>query len=97
MRELRASADAGACGIKVWKDLGLAIRDEHGERLLPDDERLSDVWDAAGELGLPIVIHIADPVAFFEPRGCAQRTARRSCSPIRSGRSPILGSRGSSG
>jgi predicted TIM-barrel fold metal-dependent hydrolase len=65
--ELHASADAGACGVKVWKDLGLAIRDEQGERLLPDDERLTDVWDAAGGLGLPIVIHIADPVAFFEP------------------------------
>ena len=34
---------------------------------MPDDDRLSDVWDAAGELGLPILIHVADPVAFFEP------------------------------
>ena len=65
--QLRASAAAGACGVKVWKDLGLGLHDEHGERLLPDDGRLSDVWDVAGELGLPIVIHVADPVAFFEP------------------------------
>jgi predicted TIM-barrel fold metal-dependent hydrolase len=34
---------------------------------MPDDPRLSDVWDAAGELGLPIWIHVADPLAFFEP------------------------------
>ena len=53
MRELHASAAAGACGIKVWKDLGLGIHDEHGARLLPDDERLSDVWDTAAALGLP--------------------------------------------
>jgi predicted TIM-barrel fold metal-dependent hydrolase len=66
-RELRTSADAGACGVKVWKDLGLGIRDEHGAPLFPDDERLSGQWDVAGELGLPIVIHVADPVAFFEP------------------------------
>jgi hypothetical protein len=33
---------------------------------MPDDDRLSDVWDVAGELGLPILIHVADPVAFFE-------------------------------
>jgi predicted TIM-barrel fold metal-dependent hydrolase len=34
---------------------------------MPDDPRLSDVWDAAGELGLPVLIHTADPVAFFDP------------------------------
>ncbi|MGZ8651935.1 MAG: amidohydrolase family protein [Actinomycetota bacterium] len=65
--ELRGSAAAGAAGIKVWKDLGLGLRDERGELLLPDDERLADVWDTAGELRLPIVIHVADPVAFFDP------------------------------
>jgi hypothetical protein len=65
--ELRVSAGAGARGIKVWKDLGLGIRDEGGEWVLPDDERLSDMWDVAGQLGLPIVVHVADPVAFFEP------------------------------
>jgi predicted TIM-barrel fold metal-dependent hydrolase len=67
VRELHASAAAGAKGIKVWKDLGLGLRDERGEPLLPDDERLADVWEAAAELRLPIVIHVADPVAFFEP------------------------------
>ena len=67
VRELRASAAAGAKGIKVWRDLGLELRDDRGEPLLPDDERLADVWEAAAELRLPIVIHVADPVAFFEP------------------------------
>jgi predicted TIM-barrel fold metal-dependent hydrolase len=64
---LRRSRDAGAKGVKVWKDLGLHICDDRGELLMPDDPRLSDMWDAAGELGLPIVMHLADPVAFFEP------------------------------
>ena len=64
---LKRSAAAGAKGVKVWKDLGLRIRDHADELLMPDDDRLSDVWDAAGELGLPILIHVADPVAFFEP------------------------------
>jgi predicted TIM-barrel fold metal-dependent hydrolase len=64
---LEASAAAGAKGVKVWKDLGLHVRDAQGELVLPDDERLADVWEAAGELGLPIWIHTADPIAFFEP------------------------------
>jgi predicted TIM-barrel fold metal-dependent hydrolase len=32
-----------------------------------DDPRLDPIWQAAGELGLPVLIHVADPVAFFEP------------------------------
>jgi predicted TIM-barrel fold metal-dependent hydrolase len=64
---LRASAAAGAKGLKVWKDLGLSVRDARGELVLPDDERLAPVWETAGELGLPVLIHTADPVAFWQP------------------------------
>ena len=64
---LRRCADAGAAGVKVWKDLGLHLRDDHGELVLPDDRRLAPAWAAAGELRLPIFIHTADPVAFFDP------------------------------
>jgi predicted TIM-barrel fold metal-dependent hydrolase len=64
---LRASAAAGARGLKVWKDLGLSVRDAAGALVLPGDERLAPVWEAAGELGLPVLIHTADPPAFWSP------------------------------
>jgi predicted TIM-barrel fold metal-dependent hydrolase len=64
---LEASARAGARGLKVWKDLGLGVRDAAGALLLPDDPRIADVWAAAGELGLPVLMHTADPKAFFTP------------------------------
>jgi predicted TIM-barrel fold metal-dependent hydrolase len=64
---LRASGRAGAKGLKVWKDLGLHVRDDHGELVLPDDPRLAPVWEVAAELGVPVFIHTADPVAFFDP------------------------------
>jgi len=66
VRSLEASAAAGARGLKVWKDLGLKIR-VGGRLLLPDDPRLDPVWEAAGSLGLPVLIHVADPMAFFQP------------------------------
>ncbi len=61
------AAAAGAAGFKVWKDLGLHVRDERDELLLPDDPRLADLWDALGAAGLPVWWHIADPVSFFDP------------------------------
>jgi len=64
---LRASVRTGAKGIKIWKDLGLQVRDDRGELLLPDDARLAPLWEAAAGLGVPVFIHTADPVAFFEP------------------------------
>jgi predicted TIM-barrel fold metal-dependent hydrolase len=64
---LRRSVDVGAKGIKVWKDLGLGIRDDRGEFLLPDDRRLSPLWEEAAALRVPVFIHTADPVAFFDP------------------------------
>jgi len=64
---LRDSADRGARGLKVWKVLGLRARDADGRLVAVDDRRLDPVWDTAGDLDLPVVIHIADPIAFFEP------------------------------
>jgi predicted TIM-barrel fold metal-dependent hydrolase len=64
---LRRSAEQGARGLKVWKDLGLHVRDADGALVMPDDPRLSDVWETAADLQLPVLIHTADPVAFFEP------------------------------
>ena len=64
---LRSSVRGGACGIKIWKDLGLHVRDEGGELILPDDPRLRPLWEAAAGAGVPVFIHTADPVAFFDP------------------------------
>jgi len=65
--QLAHSAAVGARGVKVWKDLGLQVRDASGQLVLPDDPRVVAVLRLAGELGLPVLIHTADPVAFFDP------------------------------
>lgn len=66
-RRLEAAALAGARGLKVWKVLGLRARDAVGRLVAVDDARLDPLWVAAARLALPVVIHVADPVAFFEP------------------------------
>ena len=66
-RRLRASVAAGARGVKAWKSLGLTARDPAGRLVAVDDPRLDHLWDAAGELGVPVTIHVADPIAFFDP------------------------------
>ena len=58
---------AGAQGLKIWKPFGLEVKDEDDRLVKVDDPRLKPLWAAAGELGLPVLIHVADPLAFFDP------------------------------
>jgi predicted TIM-barrel fold metal-dependent hydrolase len=64
---LRDSMARGARGLKVWKHLGLTAHDPAGRLVSVDDVRLDPLWQAAAELDCPVVIHVADPVAFFDP------------------------------
>jgi predicted TIM-barrel fold metal-dependent hydrolase len=59
--------ELGACGLKLWKDLGLTVRDSTGALLRIDDERLVPLFEKAAELDVPIMFHTADPDAFFKP------------------------------
>jgi predicted TIM-barrel fold metal-dependent hydrolase len=64
---LRDSARRDAKGLKLWKDIGLRLKDERGELFFLDDRRLKPIWEAVAETKLPILVHIADPAAFFQP------------------------------
>lgn len=66
-KRLQAQAARGAQGLKIWKNFGLHVKDQNGALVAIDDARLDPVWAMAGELNLPVLIHIADPVAFFDP------------------------------
>jgi hypothetical protein len=64
---LEQSKAKGAAGLKIFKDLGLTIRDGSGKLVAIDDPRLDAIWEACGRLKLPVLIHSADPIAFFQP------------------------------
>jgi len=64
---LKNQQGVGADGLKIWKNFGLQVRDHKDNLVKIDDTRLDPIWITAGELNLPVMIHVADPVAFFEP------------------------------
>jgi predicted TIM-barrel fold metal-dependent hydrolase len=59
---------AGARGLKIFKNLGMTVKDGSGQRVPVDDPRIDPVWDKCGELGIPVLIHTAEPRSFFEPQ-----------------------------
>ncbi|MEM9352615.1 MAG: amidohydrolase family protein [Planctomycetota bacterium] len=64
---LQRAKEQGASGLKVFKMLGLGYRNPDGSLVAIDDPRWDPIWEACGRLGLPVLIHSADPVAFFQP------------------------------
>ncbi len=65
--QLETDIKKGAKGLKVYKSLGLRNSDSDGNRLAIDDERLDAIWAKCGELGVPVLIHAADPKSFWDP------------------------------
>jgi predicted TIM-barrel fold metal-dependent hydrolase len=64
---LEAAVAKGAHGVKIWKDLGLTVKDPDGNLVSINDERLYPIWERAEKLGCIVAFHTVDPVAFFEP------------------------------
>jgi len=67
VRDLEKAAKLGAQGVKIWKDLGMYLRDSHDTLLKADDPRLDPFWEKCGELGLPVLIHVADEREYWYP------------------------------
>ena len=65
---IRDAVSKGAIGLKVYKSLGLKDKDSKGKRVRVDDERIGPVWEVCGELGIPVLIHSADPFQFWLPK-----------------------------
>jgi predicted TIM-barrel fold metal-dependent hydrolase len=64
---LERQARLGIKGVRVWKDLGMWVRDASGKLLAVDDPRLDPFWEKCGALGLPVLIHTADPKEYWAP------------------------------
>src|SRR5687768_17304027 len=65
--QLEADVKNGAAGLKIFKNLGMFLVDKSGKRVRTDDPRLDPIWKKAGELGIPVLIHTGEPVAFWSP------------------------------
>lgn len=65
--KLEQAVAMGVRGIKIAKSLGLTYKDKNGDLVAVDDPRIDPVWAKAGELGIPVLMHISDPKAFFTP------------------------------
>lgn len=66
VNQLEKDINNGARGLKIYKSLGMRYKDTDGKRVAIDDERLDAIWEKCGEMGVPVLIHAADPKSFWD-------------------------------
>lgn len=64
---LEESFKAGAKGLKFHKLLGLGYRYADGRLVPVDDPKLGPIFETCAKYHRPVMIHTADPAAFFTP------------------------------
>jgi len=67
VKRLRQGFEAGAKGLKFHKSLGLTHHYKDGRLVPVDDPKLDPIWELCAEYNRPVMIHTADPAAFFTP------------------------------
>jgi len=65
--QLAEDVKNGAQGLKIFKDFGMELHYASGQRVHVDDPAFSPVFEKCAELGIPVLIHVAEPSAFFDP------------------------------
>lgn len=58
---------AGAVMIKIYKEVGLEIKDPSGAYILPDDGRFDPIYDYLAKHRRPLLAHLAEPRAAWLP------------------------------
>ncbi len=66
VNQLEDDVKAGAKGLKIFKSLGISVKDKAGKVVAVDDPRLDPIWQKCGQLGIPVLIHTAEPKQFWD-------------------------------
>jgi hypothetical protein len=64
---LNRTFDQGAVGVKIWKEVGIDIKDRDGKFILPDDPRFDPIYAHLAKRGKPLHAHLAEPIDAWLP------------------------------
>jgi predicted TIM-barrel fold metal-dependent hydrolase len=67
LRQINTSFDEGAVAVKVWKNVGMEVKDAKGHYLLPDDPLLQPLYRDIAAHHKTLITHTADPATAWLP------------------------------
>ena len=66
LSEIDAAFGEGALGVKIYKSIGMELRDARGAYLLPDDPAFDPILEGLAARGKTLYAHLAEPIAAWE-------------------------------
>lgn len=67
IKQLKKDFDNGAIGVKVWKDIGMGIKNHDGKYIQIDDPMFDPVFQFIAAEGKTLIAHIGEPIDAWTP------------------------------
>lgn len=61
LEAIRTGVNNGACGVKIWKNIGMEIKDEEDRFVMVDDPRLDPIFEYIESNGIVLIAHLGEP------------------------------------
>lgn len=61
LRHLQQAVANGAVAVKIWKNIGMGLRDADGRFVMVDDPRLDPILQYLEDNGIPLIGHLGEP------------------------------------
>jgi predicted TIM-barrel fold metal-dependent hydrolase len=66
IRQINHNFDQGAIAVKIWKNIGMELKDARGRYILPDNPIFEPIYRDIAEHHKTLIAHVADPNSAWE-------------------------------
>jgi len=67
IKQIDENFAAGAVAVKIWKNLGMEIKNRDGKFVMPDDPKLEPIYRDIAKHGKTLLTHVAEPDVAWGP------------------------------
>jgi hypothetical protein len=67
IRQLDQDFAQGAVAVKIWKNIGMEIKDRDGKFVMPDDPKFAPIYQDIARHGKTLMAHLAEPDVAWGP------------------------------
>jgi predicted TIM-barrel fold metal-dependent hydrolase len=67
IQQLDRNFDRGAVAVKIWKNIGMEIKNSNGKFILPDDPKFAPIYQEIARRGKTLMSHVAEPDVAWGP------------------------------
>jgi hypothetical protein len=67
VRQLNRDFAWGAVAVKIWKNVGMELKDQSGRFVMPDDPRLEPIYKDIAAHDKTLIAHLAEPDSCWQP------------------------------